>query len=408
MFGDDAADQQAFERDRDATPGSRAKNGPNSWLCLTARSDGRAARRAQRAVDRGTRRRRSRSASAGRREEVEPNHVLAVITTHEGGHGQRVASIAQAVENLTGRSVWTWPDRRGAARPGDCALWTVRFYARGFERRVYSRVIVAVMRGRPRSRARAGDRSRARERATSADERRSSSVRAIRTRCICATTFGLLISHDDGCTFNWVCEQNIGYGGEFDPKYAIATDGTIFATTFRACASATTAAAGSRPRRRAAAGDPAASPNLDRRDRHRARPARSGSAPRRAASRTTSIVVDGQRRHVHARAACSRRRSGGRASRSRRANAQRVYITGYQVADRDGGQIRRPRTCCAATTPARTWTPSPLDRRARTASTPIVLVEAVDPPNPDIVYLMSLGARTRRRATGCIARPTAA
>ncbi|MCX5744911.1 MAG: hypothetical protein NT062_20675 [Proteobacteria bacterium] len=45
------------------------------------------------------------------------------------------------------------------------------------------------------------------------------------------TTFGLLISHDD-CTFRWVCEQNIGYGGAFDPKYAIATDGTIFATTY--------------------------------------------------------------------------------------------------------------------------------------------------------------------------------
>src|SRR5258706_8162143 len=46
------------------------------------------------------------------------------------------------------------------------------------------------------------------------------------------TTFGLLISKDDGCTFNWFCEQDIGYGGMFDPKYAIATDGTIFATTF--------------------------------------------------------------------------------------------------------------------------------------------------------------------------------
>ncbi|HUS28640.1 MAG TPA: hypothetical protein VMZ53_09025, partial [Kofleriaceae bacterium] len=47
-----------------------------------------------------------------------------------------------------------------------------------------------------------------------------------------ATTFGLLVSHDDGCTFRWICEQNIGYGGQWDPKYAIATDGTIFATTF--------------------------------------------------------------------------------------------------------------------------------------------------------------------------------
>src|SRR5439155_24446940 len=47
-----------------------------------------------------------------------------------------------------------------------------------------------------------------------------------------STTFGLLVSHDDGCTFRWVCEQSLGYGGQWDPKYAIASDGTIFATTF--------------------------------------------------------------------------------------------------------------------------------------------------------------------------------
>ena len=47
-----------------------------------------------------------------------------------------------------------------------------------------------------------------------------------------ATTFGLLVSHDDGCSFRWICEQNVGYGGTFDPKYRIATDGTIFATTY--------------------------------------------------------------------------------------------------------------------------------------------------------------------------------
>lgn len=27
-----------------------------------------------------------------------------------------------------------------------------------------------------------------------------------------ATTFGLLISHDGGCTVRWVCESNLGYG----------------------------------------------------------------------------------------------------------------------------------------------------------------------------------------------------
>jgi hypothetical protein len=47
-----------------------------------------------------------------------------------------------------------------------------------------------------------------------------------------ATTFGLLISRDDGCSFRWICEQNLGYAGTFDPKYRIARDGTIFATTY--------------------------------------------------------------------------------------------------------------------------------------------------------------------------------
>lgn len=46
------------------------------------------------------------------------------------------------------------------------------------------------------------------------------------------TTFGLLISSDDGCTFHWICEQNIGYGGSFDPNYVVTSNGTIFATTF--------------------------------------------------------------------------------------------------------------------------------------------------------------------------------
>jgi hypothetical protein len=46
------------------------------------------------------------------------------------------------------------------------------------------------------------------------------------------TTFGLLVSRDAGCSFRWVCEQAIGYGGTYDPQYAIGADGTLFATTF--------------------------------------------------------------------------------------------------------------------------------------------------------------------------------
>jgi hypothetical protein len=46
-----------------------------------------------------------------------------------------------------------------------------------------------------------------------------------------ATTFGLLVS-SDGCRFYWLCEDSIGFGGGFDPAYAVTASGAILATTF--------------------------------------------------------------------------------------------------------------------------------------------------------------------------------
>jgi hypothetical protein len=46
-----------------------------------------------------------------------------------------------------------------------------------------------------------------------------------------ATTFGLLVSPDT-CHFYWLCENAIGYGGEFDPVYAVTPSGAILAGTF--------------------------------------------------------------------------------------------------------------------------------------------------------------------------------
>ena len=45
------------------------------------------------------------------------------------------------------------------------------------------------------------------------------------------STFGLFVS-PDGCHFYWLCENDIGYGGEFDPAYAVTPTGAILATTF--------------------------------------------------------------------------------------------------------------------------------------------------------------------------------
>lgn len=45
-------------------------------------------------------------------------------------------------------------------------------------------------------------------------------------------TFGLLISADSGTTFHWICEDAVGYGGTFDPDYAVGASGSLYATTF--------------------------------------------------------------------------------------------------------------------------------------------------------------------------------
>jgi hypothetical protein len=45
-------------------------------------------------------------------------------------------------------------------------------------------------------------------------------------------TFGLVLSHDGGATWHWVCEDAIGYGGVWDPDYSYTTSGALFATTF--------------------------------------------------------------------------------------------------------------------------------------------------------------------------------
>ncbi len=46
-------------------------------------------------------------------------------------------------------------------------------------------------------------------------------------------TFGLLISHDRGKTFEWVCEQSIGFSGVEDPMYTVTPSRAIVGTTFQ-------------------------------------------------------------------------------------------------------------------------------------------------------------------------------
>jgi hypothetical protein len=45
-------------------------------------------------------------------------------------------------------------------------------------------------------------------------------------------TFGPLFSTDGGDTWGWMCESAVGYGGTYDPDYAVTATGAVFATTF--------------------------------------------------------------------------------------------------------------------------------------------------------------------------------
>ena len=44
-------------------------------------------------------------------------------------------------------------------------------------------------------------------------------------------TFGVVLSHDGGATWQWMCESSVGYGGTFDPQYLWFASGAMFATT---------------------------------------------------------------------------------------------------------------------------------------------------------------------------------
>jgi hypothetical protein len=208
-----------------------------------------------------------------------------------------------------------------------------------------------------------------------------------------ATTFGLLVSRDDGCSFRWICEQNLGYGGPFDPKYRIAADGTIFATTFtglrvsRDGGCSFTTATAERP----------------------------VSDPGRIADTWIDAIDIGPTGEVWVATADSgkpnniyRSTDNGQTFEARgmrsqtiwwkslaipRTRAQRIYATGYQVAGTapDGSPLPPTAHFEISDDHGAQWTPSPL-AGVQFGATPLVHAVGVDRADPDIVFMSSLGA----------------
>ena len=52
------------------------------------------------------------------------------------------------------------------------------------------------------------------------------------TAIFAGSTFGLLVSRDDGASWRWICEAAINYNGNFDPAYGVTASGAILAGTY--------------------------------------------------------------------------------------------------------------------------------------------------------------------------------
>jgi len=199
------------------------------------------------------------------------------------------------------------------------------------------------------------------------------------------STFGLLISHDSGCSFRWTCEQNIGYGGTFDPAYAIAADGTLFATTY----------SGLRVSRDGGCSFTTATAELP------------ADAPGRIADMSVDAIAIGPTGEIWVATADGakpndvlRSTDGGVTFVSRGmsspvmwwnsvvvapSDATYVYVSGYQVANAPTAQV------FSTTDGGQHWTPGSLVG-VQLGDMPIVTVAAVDATDPGHVFLVSVHA----------------
>lgn len=208
-----------------------------------------------------------------------------------------------------------------------------------------------------------------------------------------ATTFGVLLSKDDGCSFQWLCEQSIGYGGTFDPKYAIGDDGTIYATTFEGlrvsrdggCTFAT-----------ATEGLPASDPGaldgiwvdaIDLAPDGDVWLATAESGRYNDVYRSRDAARTFQPMGLHSAAIW------WKSVKISRKDPQRIYVTGYQIAGSapGGGQMPPTAHLRRSDDGGATWRAMALGGVAL-AATPVIHVMAIDPQDPDVLYLRSTAA----------------
>ena len=208
-----------------------------------------------------------------------------------------------------------------------------------------------------------------------------------------ASTFGLLISHDDGCTFDWVCEQAVGYNGTFDPKYALAADGSIYATTFTGLHISRDGGCSFEV---ATAGLPVDDPgNFSQRwvDALDIGPTGEVWAGLADSGHPNDFFSSTDGGHTFASKGLLSSTIWWKSVKVSPADARRVYVTGYQVSGTlpDGGSMQPQAHLLRSDDDGATWNPSALGD-VHFGTTPIVLVSAIDPTDKDKLFVTSLGA----------------
>lgn len=210
-----------------------------------------------------------------------------------------------------------------------------------------------------------------------------------------ATTFGFLISHDDGCSFRWVCESAVGYSGTYDPKFRIAHDGTIYATTTD-MGLRVSRDGGCEFTTAGLHGHPELETWVDALDLGPQDDVWIGTA-KSGGSNDVYHSIDAGRSFTSV--GLKSATIWWKSIRVAPSLATRIYVTGYQVASSkvdilDSIPNRPPGPAAFVMRSDDTgahWSQLPLDGVA-TATVPLVLVEAVDPQDPDVVLARSVGA----------------
>ncbi|MEZ4362567.1 MAG: sialidase family protein [Kofleriaceae bacterium] len=214
-----------------------------------------------------------------------------------------------------------------------------------------------------------------------------------RHEVLLATTFGVLLSRDDGCSFRWLCEQSIGFGGTFDPKYAIGVDGTIYATTFEGLrvsrdggCTFSTATAGTPP------DDPGALAGIwvDAIDLS---PEGDVWIATAESGRYNDVYRSRDQGRTFAPMGLHSEAIWWKSVKISRKDPARIYVTGYQIAGAapDGGQLPPTAHLRRSRDGGATWEEGSL-AGVTMAATPVVHVVELDPRNAEVLFLRSANA----------------